>query len=224
LKGARIGVLNELFGEAADDAPVATIVRRAVADMTKQGATAIDVVVPDLAAQLMASNLLSQELKFYLGDYLMHAPGAHVSSFAEFLASNLYTPTLKPFLEQANRQPDDYLTSDDYKRRLAARDTLARAVAAVMDAGRLDAVVYPTTRRIAPKLGGNQAGSNAALSAQTGMPAITVPAGFTAEGFPVGIELLARQFAEPTLIALAYSYEQATHHRMPPATTPRRSG
>jgi len=63
-------------------------------------------------------------------------------------------------------------------------------------------------------------GSNAGLSAQTGFPAISIPAGFTAGGFPVGVELLGRPFAEPTLIALAYSYEQATHYRRPPSTTP----
>jgi hypothetical protein len=90
-----------------------------------------------------------------------------------------------------------------------------------MDENRLDAIVYPTTRRIAPVIGGNQIGSNAGLSAQTGFPAITVPAGFTPGGFPVGVEFIARRFGEPTLIALAYSYEQATRRRRPPLTTPR---
>jgi Asp-tRNA(Asn)/Glu-tRNA(Gln) amidotransferase A subunit family amidase len=220
LKRARIGILNEFFGDAAEDQDVAAIVRGAIAEMTHAGAAAVDVAIPNLGAQLMASNLLSQELKFYLGDYFKHASGARVSSFAEFVASGLYTAQLKSFLELANRQPDDYLTSDDYRRRLAAREALGRAVREAMDASRLDAIVYPTTRRIAPKVGGNQAGSNAGLSAQTGYPAITVPAGFTAGGFPVGIELLGRPFAEPTLIALAYSFEQATHHRRPPPSTP----
>ena len=90
-----------------------------------------------------------------------------------------------------------------------------------MDDNRIDAIVYPTTRRIAPVIGGNQVGSNAGLSAQTGFPAITVPAGFTSGGFPVGVELLARQFDEPTLIALAFGYEQANRHRRPPQSTPR---
>ena len=49
---------------------------------------------------------------------------------------------------------------------------------------------------------------------------MSVPAGFTAEGLPVGIEFLGRPFAEPTLFKLAYAYEQATQHRKPPATTP----
>jgi hypothetical protein len=47
-----------------------------------------------------------------------------------------------------------------------------------------------------------------------------VPAGFTPGGFPVGIELLGRAFAEPTLLGLAYSFEQATHHRRLPQLTP----
>ncbi len=221
LKGARIGVLNELFGDAAAQEETTTIVRRAIGEMTREGATAVDVAVPNLAAQLMASNLLSQELKFYLGEYLRRTPGARVKSVGELLASGLYTPQLKPFLELANAQPDDYLTSEDYHRRLAARASLGHAVREVMDANRLSAIAYPSTRRIAPRVGGNQVGSNAGLSAQTGFPAITVPAGFTAEGFPVGVELLARPFAEPTLIAVAYSYEQATQHRRPPTSTPR---
>ena len=67
LKRARIGVLSQFFGEAPEDQEVGTIVRRAIEDMKAAGATAVDVAVPDLAAQLMASNLLIQELKFYLG-------------------------------------------------------------------------------------------------------------------------------------------------------------
>jgi len=219
LRGARIGVLTEFFGTAPEDDEVGAIVRRAIDEMRAQRATAIEIGVPDLASQLAASNLLSQELKFYLGAYLKRS-GAAVTSVTELLASGLYTPQLRTFLQGANAQPDDYLSSADYAKRLAARASLGNAIRAVMDQNRLDAILYPTARRIAPPIGGNQVGSNAGLSAQTGFPAISVPAGFTTGGFPVGVELLGRPFAEPTLIALAYSYEQATHHRCPPSTTP----
>jgi len=220
LRGARIGVLTEFFGNAPEDQPVATIVRRAVGDMTAQGATAIEVTVPDLTALLAASNLLAQELKSDLRDYFSRPPAAPVSSIETLLASGLHSAQLQGFLETANALPDDYLSSDDYKKRLAARDTLRQAIVAVMDANRLDVLAYPTARRIAPLIGGNQGGSNAGLSAQTGCPAISVPAGFVDGGFPVGVELLGRPFAELVLLALAYSYEQATHHRRPPASAP----
>jgi len=49
---------------------------------------------------------------------------------------------------------------------------------------------------------------------------ITVPAGFTTDNLPVGITFFGRPYSEPTLIKLAYGYEQATHHRVPPKTTP----
>ena len=220
LKRARIGVLSQFFGDALEDQEVGGIVRRAIEDMKAAGAAAVDVAVPDLTAQLMASNLLVQELKFYLGAYLKNTPGSPVKSVEELLASGLHSAQLQGFLEAANAVADDYLSSEDYRNRLAARDALGQAIVKTMNENRLDAIAYPTTRRIAPRIGGNQIGTNAGLSAQTGFPAITVPAGFTPGGFPVGIELLGRQFAEPTLIGLAYAYEQSTRHRRPPSTTP----
>jgi hypothetical protein len=114
-------------------------------------------------------------------------------------------------------QPEDYLQSEDYKSRLAARETLAATITSLMDENELDAIAYPIARRIAPPIGANQIGNNASLAAQTGFPAINVPAGFTPGGFPVGIELLGRAFDESRLLGLAYAFEQATRHRKAPA-------
>jgi hypothetical protein len=134
----------------------------------------------------------------------------------ELLASGLHSAQLDGILNIANGTADDYLTGDDYKRRLTAREKLAGTVAGTMAGLRVDALAYPVVRRIAPVIPGNQIGSNAGLSAQSGLPAINVPAGFTAGGFPVGVELLGREFAEPALIAIAYAFEQATRHRRVP--------
>jgi amidase len=215
LKQARIGILSEFFGDAPEDQEAAAVVRRAVGEMRSLGATTIDVTVPDLAKMIAAANLLSQELRFYLGAYL-EAAGASATSVEALLESGLHSASLQGILDVALKTPDDYLAGDDYKARLAARETLGTAIVAIMDANRLDALVYPTVRRIAPLLGGAQAGSNAALSANTGFPAIAVPAGFTDRGFPVGVELLARPFGEPTLLGLAFDYERATLHRRAP--------
>ena len=215
LKGARLGIVRELFGAAAEDREVADAVQRGLDEMKALGATLVDVTIPDLAAQLQASNLLTQELKFYLGDYLKRS-GGPAASVEELLASGLHSAQLEGILNIANNTPDDYLASDEYKRRMAAREKLAGTVAGVMDGARVDVLAYPVARRIAPVIPGNQIGSNAGLSAQTGFPAINVPVGFTASGFPIGVELLGRQFAEAKPIAIAYAFEQAVRHRKPP--------
>ena len=84
----------------------------------------------------------------------------------------------------------------------------------------LDALLYPTIRQTARPIGQGQPGSACQLSAVSGLPAITVPAGFAQDDMPVGLELLGAPWSEPTLIGLAYAFEQATHHRRPPDFTP----
>jgi Asp-tRNA(Asn)/Glu-tRNA(Gln) amidotransferase A subunit family amidase len=216
LERARIGVLTEFFGTVPEGQEVGTAVRTAIEEMKSRGATIVEVVIPELAKLVTAANLLTQELKVYLGDYL-NAAGGYATSIEDMLGAGLHSSSLQGVLDAANGTADDYLSGEDYKNRLAARETLAKAVAGAMESERLDAIVYPTIRRIAPIVG---AGSNAALSANSGLPAITVPAGFTPRGFPVDIELIGRPFAEATLLALAYDYERTTHHRRPPAMTP----
>lgn len=220
LKGARIGVLIEYFGTAPEDDDVGAVVRHAIDEMKALGATAVEVAIPALATMVADSTLFLQEIKASLGGYLKTS-GAPVASVDDLLASGLHVAQLQGVLEIASRTPDDFLASAGYARRLAARDTLARAVLTAMNDHRVDALAYPIVKRIAPVVippgGGNQLGSNEALSPQTGFPAINVPAGFTRGGFPVGMELLGRPFAEPTLLALAYAFEHSTRHRRPPA-------
>jgi Asp-tRNA(Asn)/Glu-tRNA(Gln) amidotransferase A subunit family amidase len=93
-----------------------------------------------------------------------------------------------------------------------------------MDQQGFDAIVYPTlTLPPAPIAGAsstNNNGNNTNLASYVGMASISVPAGFTSAGMPVGIDFMGRPFSEPTLLGLAYAFEQATHHRRPPASTP----
>ena len=63
-------------------------------------------------------------------------------------------------------------------------------------------------------------GNNRYLSSLIEFPAVTVPAGFTTDDLPVGIEFIGRPFTEEMLLAFAYAYEQGTHQRKPPTTTP----
>ena len=93
-------------------------------------------------------------------------------------------------------------------------------VIAFLDSNRLDALVYPTMRRKPAIIGEPQGGSTCQLSAVTGLPALSMPAGFTTDSLPLGVELLGRPLADARLVSFAYDYEQSTRPRRPPSTTP----
>jgi Asp-tRNA(Asn)/Glu-tRNA(Gln) amidotransferase A subunit family amidase len=117
-----------------------------------------------------------------------------------------------------------------YLRLLLAREQLRQEVFVVMADQRLDALAYATFDYPPPKIPADALtrttidstgpGNNRRLSPVIGFPAITVPAGFTVDGLPVGLELMGRAFSEPLLLKLAFAYEQGTRHRRPPASTP----
>jgi amidase len=110
--------------------------------------------------------------------------------------------------------------SKEYLEHIVKRNILREAILKVMANNNLDALAYPTIRRKANLIGEAQPGTNCQLASNSGLPAISVPGGFISDGLPVGVELLGCAWSEPQLIKLAYSYEQATRHRRPPATTP----
>ena len=125
-------------------------------------------------------------------------------------------------------------TLDDY-RYTSVRDhglpMVRAAVEGILAAQKLDAIVYPTSSR-RPGLiaetgaagGGGGAPSATNIANLTGFPDLIVPAGFTGDNLPVGISFFGPAFSEPKLLALGYSFEQATHARRRPVHTPARPG
>ena len=87
----------------------------------------------------------------------------------------------------------------------------------------LNALIYPTSQVAAPTLAGRKAWTtltfptNTLIASQTWSPAITVPAGFTGNGLPVGLEIVAPPYDEPTVFRLGYAFERATRHRQAPS-------
>lgn len=218
LEGARIGILTALFGTAPEDAEVAAIVRLAIESMHQHGAETLEVVVPDLEELLQGSSVIDAEFKFDLMDYLARYPNAPVRSLAEILASGRYHPSLEGGLRRRNAIAAR--ETDAYRRARAKRSAVHQAVVATMGKYRLDALAYPVLRRKPALIGQPQAGSNCQLSPSSGLPALSMPAGFTSDGLPIGVELLGEPLAEPGLLKLAYAYEQAVHPRRPPPGTP----
>jgi amidase len=225
LRGARIGVVTNFYGKAEDPA-VAAVVRAAVNEMRARGSDVVEVTITNwqvlFPAPLDPYFVIAQEFKFDLNAYLAQRPSAPVSSLEAVLASGKFSAheSVEPRLR--NAQTVATQDTKEYHEHLARRTTIKQAILKTMADYRLDALAYPTVSQKAALLNELQTleSVNCYLSANSGLPAVTVPGGFTADGFPVGVELLGRAWSEPTLLRLAYAYEQATRHRRPPASAP----
>ena len=218
LAGARIGILEAYFGEAPEEAEAASIVREAVAVMVGLGADTVTVEIPDLGELIRGSGVINHEFKWDLVDYLAARPGAPVSSLAEMMELGLIHQALVPRMRVRDR-PESRDT-DEYRIALGKRGPLREAVETTLNRHSLDAIVFPTVRTIPAVIGDPQRGSSCSLSANTGLPALSVPAGFTLGGLPIGMEMVGRTLEDARLMALGYAFEQATDHRREPTTTP----
>ena len=202
---------------------------RALADLERLGAVIVDATpIPDLgsrSARLYDDNVFETEAA--TNKYLAQHANAPAKTLAEILLSGKVVPARARVLTNVlGRSTNDL----GYLQLLLAREQLRQEVLVVMADQRLDALAYATFDYPAPKIPADALtcttidstgpGNNRRLSPVLGFPAITVPAGFTVDGLPVGLELMGRAFSEPVLLKLAFAYEQGTRHRRPPASTP----
>lgn len=222
LKGVRIGVMTALFGKAPEDEEVTAIAHKTLEAMKAHGAELMDVAVPGMDELLRDSSVIPHEFKFDLADYLAKQPNAPVKSLDEIIDRGLHHDQLDHVFKLRNmpQQRD----TEAYRQALAKRQALRAAVLATLHEHRIDVFAYPTLQRRPALLGEAQAGPTCQLSASTGLPAISIPAGFSSEGLPVGLELMGTAFCEPALLAYAYAWEQASRPRRPPFSTPRLVG
>jgi Asp-tRNA(Asn)/Glu-tRNA(Gln) amidotransferase A subunit family amidase len=217
LKGARFGLMTDILVTAPADQEVANVILAAKSELEALGATVIDVAIPDFNT-VSNTSVIAFEFKENLEAYLAATPSAPFKTLQDIMNSGLYHPSLQTVLTNALNS-GTHLPA--YAQRLAGRATFRDALLEAMDDNHLDGLIYPTIRqKPVPVPSTAQPGSNCRVSAQSGLPAISVPVGFTADGIPVGMEFLGRAFTEGELLTIAYSWEQATHVRRTPAATP----
>lgn len=229
LRGARIGVARSFpFQEPR----VYGLFEDALSAMRDAGAVLVDPTNLDVSAwnDPLSLVLLEYEFKHDLNAYLASlGPDAPVKSLEEVIAFNEANAGLEmPHFGQERLHDSEArgpLTDPEYleAKRTVQRATREDGIDRLIRTHNLDAIVAPT-RDIAwvtDHIAGDRldGGSSAGPAAIAGYPDISVPMGFVS-GLPVGISFFGGAWTEPTLLRIAYAFEQATNHRQAPTFAP----
>jgi len=218
LRGARIGVLRQHFGIGPEEREFSAVARAALDRMAAEGAEIVDIEIPGLDEMLDASAVIDYEFKTDFARYLAGKPNPPVRTFVEIVERGLYHAALEErFLHRSGTPTRE---SQAYHDAMARRVAVRELVLSVLERERLDAIAYPPIRREPARIPDPQFGQNCQLAASTAFPALSMPAGFTAGGLAVGLELLGRPSSDARLLALGHAFERAASPRRPPATTP----
>lgn len=227
LQGKRIGVARNYFGNVPR---VDAVMEEQLKVLRAQGAELIDVKLDLAGAGEASSKVLSFEFKDGLNRYLSQRGGA-VKTLEELIAFNTVNADRQmPYFKQEiliAAQNRASLASREYQLALMQAKTLSQeAIDGLMDKHRLDALVGPSNGAAWPidLVNGDGGSRNSYVASSSpaaiaGYPNITVPSGFLT-ALPLGISFWGRAFSEPTLIEIAYGYEQATRARRPPRLLP----
>lgn len=212
LRGARIGVVRQFFGSNAE---LKKITEAHFELLKESGAILVDVAFSENLSKIGDDRLqvLLYEFKTDLNKYLA-ARGAKYKTLADLIKFNAENKERSmPIFGQElfeQSQAKGELTDKAYTDALQKikRATREEGIDAVIAKDNLDAIVSPTV------------GATWSIAAVAGYPYITVPAGFGADGLPLGLAFFGRAFSEPQLIKFAYAFEQKTKARREPKFLP----
>jgi Asp-tRNA(Asn)/Glu-tRNA(Gln) amidotransferase A subunit family amidase len=221
-RGKRIGVLRQAFPPNASDADVTALIDRALADLRKDGATIVDPFVIPEFAEFGPRPHPHSEVRAAFERYLKTTGPGYPKTVAELVATQKFHPLHEAGLLAALHAPDPQV--DPIVHKLEADEIRMRAAyLAAMDAAKVDAIIMPAAS-YPPKLNGDRnttpTGTTTWIASGLHWPALIVPMGYTGEDLPSGLQIVGRPWSEPALIEIGYAYEQATHHRKPPASVP----
>jgi Asp-tRNA(Asn)/Glu-tRNA(Gln) amidotransferase A subunit family amidase len=221
LRGKRIGVLRQAFPKDASDECVTALLDQAVADMRQLGAEIVDpLIVPEFDMFPPQLHPLS-EVRAAIERYLATTGAGFPKSLSEVVASGKFHPIHEVSLRATAVAPSP--REDPIVLALEKSETEMRiAYEQAMKAAGVDAFVLPVASH-PPRLNGDRnvtsPGATTWIASGLHWPAVVVPMGYTYEDLPSAVQIVGLPWTETSLLAMAYAYEQATHHRHPPSTT-----
>jgi Asp-tRNA(Asn)/Glu-tRNA(Gln) amidotransferase A subunit family amidase len=216
---------------ASDDyKKVRAVIDRAIGELKAAGAEVVDpVTIPgviDRVTKAYDGNVFETESA--INEFLAQHANAPVKTLRDILLSGKVVPSrARALMSSVGKSTED----DGYRKVMFVAANTRQVVLTLMADNKLDALVYATFDHQPPRIASDVMtrpvvddvtglGNNRRLSPALGFPALTVPAGFTTDGLPVGLEFMGRPYADATLFKFGYAYEQKTHHRKVPASTP----
>jgi Asp-tRNA(Asn)/Glu-tRNA(Gln) amidotransferase A subunit family amidase len=228
LKGARLGILRESIGlnaepDSEDFKKISEVFDKAVGELKAAGAEIVDpIVIPKIKELLAKRSGAPGETEQSFKNYYGRSAKPPFKTPQEVIASPEFAKVVKRSQDRFKRQPD----AAKHYESLRAQDELMTNYLKVMADHKLDAIVHkavehqPTLIKdgIAPPFT-DQKGAPHLNTFLVYVPTIVVPAGFTRDNLPAGVCFIGRPYDDGNLIQFAYAYEQATHHRRPPAST-----
>lgn len=224
MKGRRIGVLKSLFGKEEINSSTNEVLRNAMKVFEENGATLVpiedDIDQPWLTSE---TSVHLDDFERDLNGYLDKLPPEWpIHSMREVLEKGLFHPFSEGNMRDAMKLG---VGTPRYLEKMYNKIGVRTHILKIMADLQLDAMIYPHQQQLVCKIGGNQQQRNGVLCSSTGFPSIAVPAGFAPDenapiGVPVGMEIIGRPWSEPLLIEIAYSFEQHSHFRRPPVSTP----
>jgi amidase len=220
LRGARLGVLRQVFKPAATDPRVIIQLDTTIAELRAAGAEIIDPFMVTELDTVPRPPQTAARFKDDLNTWIAKHPGIPFASVQAIAESKLAHPLTQPQLDEAAAAKpvqEDEQTIQGLKDEQRWRDGFTAA----MDAGRIDAVIFPTFAKL-PVINGDRRISTSLTYVASSLqwPAISVPRGYLGENLPQGLQILGRAWDEAKIIGYAFAYEQATHHRRPPPLPP----
>jgi len=230
LNGKRIGVLRALVNTDDADPEVTEVFEQALIDLANAGA---DIVDPFEIANLdehLDGDYFCARFRYDMHVYLASlGDSAPIRDVMEVQKSGQYSPYIEDGLEYFGGNPADVHPKDldppcpDFSDHEQRQNFLSVVVESMNEAN-VDAMVYPSWTNPPAHLDNpdeEYKGDNSQLVAPaTGLPAVSVPMGYTYGNLPSGLQILGRPYSEGLLISLAFAYEQQTHHRKPPQGFP----
>jgi Asp-tRNA(Asn)/Glu-tRNA(Gln) amidotransferase A subunit family amidase len=225
LKGARIGILRQAYERDTTDPEIVDVFMAAIEDLKRAGAVIVDPARVELTAVRRPQGSGScGGFKYDINRYLAaQGDRVPVHTLEEIIRSRRFHPSIEARLRSAQEGTENGPDTPACTAEAEYREQFRAAVAKTMDDNTLDAFVYPTWSnppRLIGDLNTPHGDNSQVFSPTTGWPAINVPMGYTRGTLPIGMTIFGRAWSEATLIKFAYAYEQATHHRRPPASAP----